>query len=130
MAKLYFTSLQIERVINFLLSPWPIGLTQTEDISTSSASSILYPLFRPYGMVDGSLKMVKVENPVEPVDKTLKPRSQKPKIIFEREKKEKNSAYGKQNLSTDADSSTDTKKILLLRKNKLFICAAILHPLS
>jgi hypothetical protein len=34
-------------------------------------------------------------------------------------------------LSTDADSSTDTKKILLVRqnlpKNKLF-CAAILHP--
>ena len=37
------------------------------------------------------------------------------------------------NLSTDADSSTDTKKILLVRQNSpkinLFFCAVILHPL-
>ena len=36
-------------------------------------------------------------------------------------------------LSTDADSSTDTKNILLGRQNspkkKLFFCVAILHPL-
>ena len=36
------------------------------------------------------------------------------------------------NLSTDADSSTDTKKFLLVRQNLAktnFFCAAILHPL-
>ena len=36
------------------------------------------------------------------------------------------------NLSTDADSSTNTKKILLVRKNsqkKKLFCAEILHPL-
>ena len=47
--------------------------------------------------------------------------------------RKKSRTWETKQLSTDADSSTNTKKILVVRQNLLqkqtFFCAAILHPL-